>query len=60
MGKKRNRVIDAIISAFGYSLIHLSVKDIENPYVESAFLFAGILFICLGMYNMILYREHDV
>lgn len=57
MEKKRNRLIDAIISALGYSLIHLSVKDIQNPYVESAFLFAGIVFICLGTYNMILYGE---
>lgn len=60
MEKKRNRLIDAIISAFGYSFVLLSVENMQNPYVESAFLFAGILFICLGMYNMILYREHDV
>lgn len=57
MEKKRNRLIDAIISAFGYSLILLSVENMQNPYVESVFLFGGILLICLGMYNMILYGE---
>lgn len=57
MEKKRNRLIDAIISAFGYSFVLLSVENMQNPYVESAFLFGGILLICLGMYNMILYGE---
>lgn len=57
MKQKKNKIYDAIIAAFGFSFIHLSLGNSENPYLESLFLFAGIVLICYCMCNMIIHRN---